>query len=260
MNSLQSFNNTELGNIRATEIDGEAYFVGKDVADVLGYNNPQKALRDHVDEEDRTLNESFTVNGTMVILINESGLYSLVLRSQLPTAKKFKRWVTSEVLPSIRKHGAYATPATIESIIANPDNGIRLLQALKEEQNKRKELEAKTAEMAPKALFADAVSASETSILVGQLAKIIKQNGYDIGQNRLFHWLRINGYLGKSGNNRNLPTQRSMGLGLFEIKESVFQNPDGSVRITKTPKITGKGQIYFINKLIRKETRDGAYV
>jgi len=249
MSELEIFNNPEFGQIRATEINGEPYFVGKDIAEALGYTNPQKAIRDHVDQEDKTLNESFTVNGTMAVLISESGVYSLVFGSQLPKAKEFKHWVTSEVLPTIRKHGAYATPETIESIIANPDNGIRLLQALKDERDKRKALEAQNEEMKPKALFAEAVSASKSSILIGDLAKIIKQNGHDIGQKRLFEWLRDNGWLIKQkGNSWNMPTQRSMEMGLFEIKESTFQNPDGSVRITKTPKVTGKGQVFFVNK------------
>ena len=247
MNELEIFNNPEFGQIRATEINGEPYFVGKDIAEALGYTNPQKAIRDHVDEEDKTLNESFTVNGTMAVLISESGVYSLVFGSQLPKAKEFKHWVTSEVLPTIRKHGAYATPATIESIIADPDNGIRLLQALKEEQEKRKALEAQNAEMKPKALFAEAVTASKTSILVGELAKILKQNGIETGQKRLFQWMRDNGYLIKSGSATNMPTQKSMDKGLFEIKETTITNPDGSVRITKTPKITGRGQVFFIN-------------
>ena len=248
MQELQIFKNQEFGTIRATEINGNPYFVGKDIAEALGYTNPQKAIRDHVDQEDKTLNESFTVNGTMAVLISESGVYSLVFGSQLPKAKEFKHWVTSEVLPTIRKHGAYMTPETLEKALLNPDGMIKVLQALKEEQEKRKALEAQNEEMKPKALFADAVSTSQSSILIGQLAKLIRQNGHDIGQNRLFEWMRQNGYLGKIGNNRNLPTQKAMDLGLFEIKESTFQNPDGSVRITRTPKVTGKGQIYFVNK------------
>lgn len=249
MEELQIFKNQEFGAIRATEINGEPFFVGKDAAEALGYTNPQKAIRDHVDEEDKTLNESFTVNGTMAVLISESGVYSLVFGSRLPNAKRFKHWVTSEVLPTIRRHGAYATPTTIESIIADPDNGIRLLQALKDEQEKRTALEAQNEAMKPKALFAEAVSASKSSILIGDLAKLIKQNGHDIGQKRLFAWMRDNGYLIKQiGASWNMPTQRSMEMGLFEIKESTFQNPDGSVRITKTPKVTGKGQVFFVNK------------
>lgn len=248
MNELEIFNNPEFGQIRATELNGEPYFVGKDIAEALGYTNPQKAIRDHVDEEDKTLNESFTVNGTMAVLISESGVYSLVFGSQLPKAKEFKHWVTSEVLPTIRKHGAYATPATIESIIADPDNGIKLLTALKEEQEKRKALQTQIAEQKPKVIFAEAVSASKTSILIGDLAKILKQNGIDIGQKRLFAWLRDNGYLIKGGSSKNMPTQRAMEMGLFVVKEGSYVNGEGVNVTTKTTKVTGKGQIYFINK------------
>lgn len=250
MNELQTFINPDFGNIRATIINNEPFFVGKDVAEDLGYTNSRKALSDHVDQEDKGVTICDTPGGKQeMTVINESGVYALVFSSKLPKAKEFKHWVTSEVLPTIRKHGAYATPATIESIIANPDNGIRLLQALKEEQEKRKALEAQNEEMRPKALFAEAVSASKSSILIGDLAKIIKQNGHEIGQKRLFAWLRDNGWLIKQkGASWNMPTQRSMEMGLFEIKESTFQNPDGSVRITKTPKVTGRGQVFFINK------------
>ena len=250
MSELEIFNNPEFGQIRATEINGEPYFVGKDIAEALGYAKPENALAAHVDGEDKTTTliqgtgSNYKTNATV---INESGVYALVFSSKLPKAKEFKHWVTSEVLPTIRKHGAYATPATIESIIADPDNGIRLLQALKEEQEKRKALEAQNEEMKPKALFAEAVTASKTSILVGELAKILKRNGIETGQKRLFQWMRDNGYLIKSGSATNMPTQKSMDKGLFEIKETTITNPDGSVRITKTPKITGRGQVFFIN-------------
>lgn len=248
MNELQTFINPDFGNIRVTIINNEPFFVGKDVAEDLGYTNSRKALSDHVDQEDKGVTICDTLGGKQeMTVINESGVYALVFSSKLPKAKEFKHWVTSEVLPTIRKHGAYATPATIESIIANPDNGIRLLQALKEEQEKRKTLEAQNAEMKPKALFAEAVTASKTSILVGELAKILKQNGIETGQKRLFQWMRDNGYLIKSGSATNMPTQKSMDKGLFEIKETTITNPDGSVRITKTPKITGRGQVFFIN-------------
>lgn len=253
MNELQIFKNQEFGTIRTTGINGEPYFVGKDVAEALGYTNPQKAIRDHVDEEDRTVNESFTVNGTMGTLISESGVYALIFSSKLPNAKQFKHWVTSEVLPTIRKHGAYATPTTIESIIANPDNGIRLLQALKDEQEKRKALEAENQAMKPKAIFADAVSASSSSILIGELAKLLKQNGIETGQKRLFQCLRDEGYLIKSGSSKNMPTQKAMEMGLFMIKEGSYVNGEGVNITTKTTKVTGKGQIYFINHFKGKE-------
>lgn len=248
MNSLQIFKNREFGSVRTLVIDNEPWFVGKDVAEVLGYSNPQKALRDHVDEEDKTVNESFTVNGTMGILISESGVYALIFSSKLPKAKEFKHWVTSEVLPQIRKSGAYLTDEKAYDITHNPNSlADLLLQA--GEQLKKKDIVIN--EMKPKALFADAVASSHTSILVGDLAKLIKQNGYDIGQNRLFAWMKDNGYLIKGGDRKNMPTQKSMELGLFEVKERTIANPDGSVRITRTPKVTGKGQQYFINKFLQ---------
>ena len=253
MNDIQVFNNPEFGEIRTVEINNEPWFVGKDVAVILGYSNPQKAIRDHIDEDDRTVNESFTVNGTAISLINESGLYSLVLSSKLPTAKKFKRWVTSEVLPSIRKHGAYMTPETLEKMVLTPDFGIRLLTELKAEQDKRKALEATVEEQKPHVLFSNAVSASKTTILIGALAKLLKQNGINIGQNRLFEWLRQNGFLIKHGDNRNMPTQKAMEMGLFEVKESCHLNSNGCNVITKTTVVTGKGQCYFINRFLGKQ-------
>lgn len=185
--------------------------------------------------------------------INESNLYKVIFQSRKPQAEAFTDWVTSEVLPSIRKHGAYATSETIESIISNPDNGIKLLQALKAEQDKNKALEVENTELKPKALFADAVASSKNSVLIGELAKIIKAKGYDIGQNKLFTWMRENGYLMKTGEAYNQPTQKSMDLGLMEIKKSTINNPDGSIRTTTTTKITGKGQVYFVNKFCGKK-------
>lgn len=178
--------------------------------------------------------------------INESGLYSLVLSSKLPTAKKFKRWVTSEVLPSIRKNGGYIAGQE------NMSDDELMAKALMVAQNKIAEKDKQIERMKPKEIFADAVSASHTSILVGDMAKLLKQNGVDIGQKRLFEWLRENGYLIKrKGSDWNMPTQKSMEMGLFDIKESTVNNPDGSVRINRTTKVTGKGQQYFINKFLR---------
>ena len=255
MNNLQVFKNDQFGEIRTVEIGGEPWFVGKDIAERLGYTNPQKAVRDHIDEEDKTLNESFTVNGTPIVLINESGLYSLVLSSKLPTAKQFKRWVTSEVIPSIRKHGAFMTPETIEKVLLNPDTIINLASQLKSEREKRIALEGKVEEDKPKVIFADAVSTAKNSILIGELAKLLKQNGVDMGQNRLFKWLREHGYLIKrKGLDYNMPTQRSMELGLFEIKETAITHADGHISISKTPKVTGKGQQYFVNLFLNDQT------
>lgn len=246
MNELQIFNNSEFGEVRVLEINSEPWFIGKDVAEVLGYKNGSRDINRHVDEDDRQNYQNGTLESNRgLTIINESGLYSLILSSKLPNAKKFKRWVTSEVLPTIRKHGMYAT----EELLANPDLLISVAQELKTEREKRKLLEAERETNKPKVLFADSVQSSKKSILVGELAKLIKQNGVDIGQNRLFAWLRKEGYLiSRKGESFNLPTQRSMELGVLEIKESTHINPDGSVRLTKTPKVTGKGQIYFINK------------
>ena len=256
MNELEIFNNPEFGQIRATEINGEPYFVGKDIAEALGYAKPENALAAHVDDEDKTITliqgtgSNYKTNATV---INESGVYSLVFGSQLPKAKEFKHWVTSEVLPTIRKHGAYATPATIESIIADPDNGIKLLTALKEEQEKRKALEAQNEEMKPKALFADAVASSDTSILMNDLAKLLKQEGVDIGGGRLWKWMRDHDYIFKHSCE---PTQKAMDLGLFEVIERTVQRSNHAPKVTRTTKITGKGQIYFINKFKGESTDD----
>lgn len=247
--NLEVFN-FENKEVRTLLINNEPWFVGKDVADILGYLKPLDAISRHVDEDDSVKHRLADSLGRVqnTIIINESGLYSLILSSKLPSAKRFKKFVTSEVLPSIRKHGMYATEETIDKILSNPDFGIRLLSELKEEREKTKLLKNENEQLKPKALFADTVSASDTSILIGQLAKLLKQNGNDIGQNRLFKILRKDGYLGKSGENYNLPTQKSMNLKVMEIKERTVNNSDGSVRITKTPMITGKGQVYFVNK------------
>ena len=245
------FENTEFGQIRTVEIENEPWFVGKDVANALGYEKATDAVRKHVNEEDRGISKIETPSGKQnTTIINESGLYALIFGSKLESAKRFKHWVTSEVLPSIRKHGAYMTEETIEKALMEPDFLIQLATKLKSEQEKNKKLTAKVEQDKPKVLFADAVASSQTSILVGDLAKILKQNGVDIGQRRLFDWLRKKGYLIKSGSSRNMPTQYSMELGLFEVKETTINNPDGSIRVTKTTKVTGKGQQYFINKFL----------
>lgn len=254
-NELQVFNNPEFGQVRTLVVDNEPYFVGKDVAEILGYKDTSDAMKRHVDEEDK-LSRRFTDSGQSreMYIINESGLYSLILSSKLPAAKKFKRWVTSEVLPSIRKHGAYMTSETIEDVLLHPDTLIKLAQNLKEEQEKRKAAEAQVEADRPKVIFADSVSVSKTSILIGDLAKILKQNNIDMGQKRLFHWLRENSYLIKrKGAEYNSPTQRAMEKGLFEIKETVITHADGHTSISKTTKVTGKGQIYFVNKFLAEK-------
>lgn len=251
MNELKNFS-FEGRQIRALTIEGEPYFVGKDVAEVLGYSNSRKAIADHVDSEDKGVTKCYTLGGTQqTTIINESGLYSLILSSKLPDAKKFKHWVTSKVLPTIRKHGAYMTDAKAAAIVTDKGSLADLLQQAAE-QLKRKDIQIE--QMKPKALFADAVSTSDTPILVGELAKILHQNGVSMGQNRMFRWLRDNGYLiSKKGTSYNMPTQRAMELGLFKIKENAITHSDGHVTITKTPKVTGKGQVYFVNKFIGEE-------
>ncbi|WP_296142367.1 phage antirepressor [uncultured Anaerococcus sp.] len=253
MNNLEIFKNNDFGELRTIKDEyGEPWFVGKDVAKALGFTNTRDAIRTHVFEEDKGVDLVDTLGGRQkMTVVNESGLYALVFGSQLEDAKKFKHWVTSEVLPSIRKHGAYATDDVLDKVIDDPDFGIGLLNTLKEERAKRALAEAENQRNKPKVLFADTVSTSNDSVLVGGLAKMIKQNGIDIGANRLFEWLRQEGYLCKSkGENWNTPTQRSMEQGLFEIKVRTINNPDGSTKITRTPKVTGKGQIYFINKFL----------
>ncbi len=248
MNEIKIFKNPEFGEIRTTTIDDEPWFVGKDVAEILGYSDTFGAIKKHVDGEDKQncQNDSFESPRGMTV-INESGLYSLILSSKLPTAKKFKRWVTSEVLPTIRKNGMYMTDEKAFDVLSGNCSLADILQQAAE-QLRQKNIEIRR--MKPKELFADAVATSDSSILVGELAKLLKQNGVEIGQNRLFQWMRENGYLIKSGSSKNMPTQKAMEAELFEIKERTINNPDGTVRITKTPKVTGKGQQYFINKLL----------
>lgn len=254
MNELQVFKNQEFGSVRTLVINSEPWFVGKDVTKALGYDNPSKAIRDHVEEEDKRVGVQ---NVTPYIIdslgrkqhptfINESGLYALVFGSKLPSAKKFKRWVTSEVLPALRKTGQYQ----VKELSGQELMAKALIEAQSVLAAKDKQIE----EMKPKALFADAVATSHTSILVGELAKILKQNGIEMGQKRLFAWLREKGYLIKrQGTDYNMPTQKAMELGLFEIKEGSYVNGSGVNITTKTPKVTGKGQQYFINKFLAKE-------
>ena len=245
MNEIFNFHGQD---VRTVTINGEPYLVGKDVAEILGYSRPDNAIRNHVDDEDKLVHQ-FSASGQNrnMTAINESGFYALVLSSKLPRAKEFKRWVTSEVLPTIRKHGMFAT----DELLDNPDFAIATLQKLKEEREAKKLLEATIEEQKPKVIFANAVSASHTSILVGDFAKLMRQNGLNFGQNRMFAWLRENGYLiSRKGNSWNMPTQKAMDLGLFEIKETTINHSDGHISINKTPKITGKGQLYFADKLL----------
>lgn len=254
MEDIQIFNSKEFGDVRALELNGAPWFVGKDVAEALGYGAGKSlanAVSKHVDEEDKGVTEMMTPGGVQkVIIINESGLYSLVLSSKLPSAKKFKHWITSEVLPTIRRHGAYMTEEALEKAITEPDFLIRLATQLKEEKAKRLEAERQIEADRPKVTFANAVNVSKDGMLLGMLAKLLHQNGVDIGQKRLFQWMRDKGYLMKNGTDKNMPTQKARELGLFKVKERAIDNPDGSVRLTRTTLVTGKGQEYFINKFL----------
>jgi len=252
MNELQIFNYN--GNeVRTIQKDGEPWWVLKDVCTVLGIVDHKVAARRL--EEDEVCQTPLTDSlGRMqeMTVINESGLYNVVLRSDKPEAKPFRKWVTSEVLPSIRKHGAYMTPQKIEEVLLNPDTVIQLATNLKTEREKRMELERQAEKDKPLVTFANSVSVAKTSILIGELAKLLKQNGIEMGQNRLFTWMRKNGYLiSRKGTDYNMPTQRSMEMKLFEIKETTISHGDGHTSLNKTPKVTGKGQIYFINLFLK---------
>ena len=244
---VEVFNSVEFGSIRTTKINNDIYFVGKDVADALGYVDTNKAVSMHVDDEDKKLNDktspSFGQRGAT--LINESGLYSLVLSSKLESAKRFKRWITAEVLPALRRTGSYA--------LNIPQTLPEALRAYADEVEQHNKTRALVEAQWPKVLFADAVSSSDTDILVGDLAKLLNQNGYAVGQNRLFEQLRNEGFLiSRKGGSYNMPTQRAMDMGLFRIKETAITHSDGRVSLNKTPKVTGKGQQYFISRFIGK--------
>lgn len=250
--NLQLFD-FEGNQVRTLEIENEPWFVGKDVAEILGYSDTNQAIRKRVDDEDK-LTRRFDGSGQKrnMTIINESGLYSLILSSKMPNAKKFKHWVTSEVLPAIRKHGAYMTDRKAYDI-THDQSGTALADLLQQAADQLKSKDIQIEEMKPKALFADAVATSRNDILIGQLAKILKQNGYNTGQNRLFKWLRDHHYLCGKGIRYNQPTQKAMELGLFKVKERTVNNPDGSSQITVTTKVTGKGQQYFINRFLNSE-------
>lgn len=251
MNELQIFNNEEFGEVRMTEINGKPYFVATDVATALGYTNPRKAISDHC--RGVTKRDTPTSSGVQQMsYINEGDLYRLIMKSKLPSAEKFEKWVMEEVLPSIRKNGGYIAGQETLSDEELLSKALMVAQRKIDEKNNIIAMQdSRIQGMIPKEIFADAVSASHTSILIGDLAKLICQNGVQIGQKRLFEWLRENNFLIKSGTSRNMPKQRYVEQGLFEVKESNIQNPDGSVRITKTTKVTGKGQVYFVNKFLK---------
>lgn len=249
MNKLQLFN-FEGNEVRTLKVNDEPYFVGKDVANILGYSRTADAIRSHVDPEDKGVGEIQTPGGRQKLqIINESGLYSLILSSKMPNAKRFKHWVTSEVLPAIREHGAYMTDEKAFDVVNNKDGLASLLQQAAD-QLRAKDIQIE--KMKPKALFADSVATSKSTVLIGELAKILRGNGVDIGATRLFRWMREHGYLiNRKGSDWNMPTHRSMNLGLFKIKETTINHSNGTTSISKTPKVTGKGQQYFINKFLK---------
>lgn len=250
MDCLQIFNSKDFGQIRTVEINGKLYFVANDVARALGYKRPADAVTAHC--KGSVKHRYLTDGGEQELkVIPEGDIYRLTVRSKLPSAERFERWVFDEVIPSIRKNGGYIAGQenmTDEELLANAvlvaQKKIAERDRIIEQQNQKIKADK------PKTIFADAVSTSHTSILVGDLAKLICQNGVKIGPVRLFDWMRKNGYLIKSGSSYNMPVQRYVEQGLFEVKESNIQNPDGSVRITRTTKVTGKGQIYFVNKFL----------
>ena len=259
-NEIQLFNFKDQ-LVRTLLINNEPWFVGKDVADILGYTDLNRAVNQHVDREDRK-SLSYKASGDSVpslwsnsndfsnkIIISESGVYALIFESKMPDAHKFKRWVTSEVLPAIRKHGAYMTDQKAFDVVSNKDGLASLLQ---QAADQLREKDIQIEKLRPKALFADSVATSKSTVLVGELAKILRGNGIDIGATRLFEWMREYGYLiNRKGSDWNMPTQRAMNLGLFKIKETTINHSNGTTSISKTPKVTGKGQQYFINKFLK---------
>lgn len=255
MRNVQIFKNAEFGEIRTLVEHEQVLFCASDVAKALGYARPNDAVNQHCRA---TVKRRTPISGKIqdINFIPEGDVYRLIIRSKLPAAEKFERWVFDEVLPTIRKHGAYMTDDALHKAITEPDFLIRLATELKQEKEARQQAEQQIEADRPKVLFAGAVSASHTSILIGDLAKLLKQNGYETGQKRLFQQLRDEGYLIKSGSSKNMPTQKAMEMGLFEVKETAFNNPDGTIRVTKTTKVTGKGQVYFINLYLGHRTEE----
>lgn len=237
--------------VRVVTIDGEPWFVLADLCKVLDLAKPSRVAMRIADDMKGAHLMSTPGGDQEMTIVSEAGMYEVIIRSDKPEAAAFRRWVTSEVLPSIRKHGGYLTDQKIEDILDNPDTIIQLATKLKSERSKRAALEKQAAIDTPKARFADAVSASHTSILIGDLAKLLRQNGYEIGQNRLFEMLRRDGYLcAAKGGLWNMPTQKAMDLNLFEVKETTIVHSDGHVSISKTTKVTGKGQVYFVTRFL----------
>lgn len=250
MKELQVFKNPDFGQVRTYEFDGVIWFVAKDICDCLELKNTTAAMNRLENDERAKFNLGRQGETNCV---NEYGLYALILASRKKEAKDFKRWITHEVIPSIRKTGGYIAGQESMSDIELLSKAVLVAQKQIEERNQ------KIQEMTPKALFADAVSASDTSILIGDLAKLICQNGVKIGQKRLFQWMRENGYLIKQkGTSWNMPTQRSIEMGLFEVKETTITHSDGHITVNKTVKVTGKAQVYFVNKFLSKKKSESS--
>lgn len=257
MSNMKIFENSEFGTVRVVDVNGEPWFVAKDVLRALDYAddyNPSRAMQ-AIPGEWKGVHRMHTPGGEQeMLIISEQGLYFFLARSDKPAALPFQRWLAGEVLPAIRKHGGYLTPAKLEEALTDPDTIIRLATNLKAEREKRQALEAQAAADRPKVVFAESIEVAKTSILVGEMAKLIKQaTGCDMGQNRFFEWLRANGYLHKGGSARNMPTQRCIDAGWMEIKEGTRIGSSGECHITRTPKVTGKGQIYFVNLFREKK-------
>ena len=251
MNGMKIFENSEFGAVRVVDVNGEPWFVAKDVLRALDYAddyNPSRAMQ-AIPGEWKGVHRMHTPGGEQeMLIISEQGLYFFLGRSDKPKALPYQMWVAGDVVPTIRKHGGYLTPAKLEEALTDPDTIIRLATNLKAEREKRQALEAQAAADRPKVVFAESIEVAKTSILVGEMAKLIKQaTGCDMGQNRFFEWLRANGYLHKGGSDRNMPTQRCIDAGWMEIKEGTRIGSSGECHITRTPKVTGKGQIYFVN-------------
>lgn len=254
MSQIKVFNHPKFGNVDIVYQDGSPWFGATQTATALGYSNPRDAINRHC-RPDGVVNHDVTdtLGRTQSMkFINEGNLYRLITKSKLPFAEQFESWIFEEVIPSIRKHGAYMMPETIEQTLTNPDFIIGLATKLKEEQAKTAALQQKIVTDKPKVLFAESLETSQDCILIANLAKLLKQNGVDTGEKRLYRWLRENGYLGKHGEHYNMPTQRSMDLRLFEVKTRTINNPGEEPRISKTTVVTGRGQMYFINKFVNK--------
>lgn len=257
--AIQVFNNGDF-RVRTIESGSEIWFVAKDIAEALEYERFDSNLIKHVPEIWKGTKRIRTPGGEQGMLcLTEQGVYFFLGRSDKPKAIPYQMWIAGEVIPSIRKHGMYVTPSKVEDILANPDSFIEVLQAYKAEKTKREALEAKVEEDKPKVIFADALEESKESILIGNLAKILRQNGVEIGQNRLFEWLRNEGYLIRCRGERwNMPTQDSIERGLFEVKTRVIDNTDGSSKVVRTTKVTGRGQIYFVNIFLKAKRLNNA--